>query len=245
MAALAVVAAFGIGVLRVLGGVDDAFRFDGDQALTGLSVHEASTLERELGPYSRYGWSHPGPLWFYLLAPPMRLFGGDDVALMAAGVLVNGLLALAVVLAVHRLGRPLLTLATAGAVLAFVLRMPAEMFVDVWSPYALLLGTLLFLVLAARVHTGTWPALLAMLLSGSFLAQTHVGTAPLVGLVVLTAGASFVLARRARRTTAPATDVDADADADADASSRVRSTRWTVGLGALLVAVWVPRSSSS
>ena len=232
LASLTVAAAFVATVARVLTGVDDAFRFSGDQSLTGLSVHEASTFERELGPYSRYGWSHPGPLWFYLLAPATRLLGGDDPALMAASVLLNGLLAVAVVLAVHRAGRPLLTLSVAAAVLAFVLRMPAEMFVDVWSPYALLMGTLLFLVLAARVHSGSWPALLAMLVSGSFLAQTHVGTAPLVALVGLTGGVSFVLARRAPRPTA-------EAGADAGAP-RPRRTGWTVALGALLVVVWIP-----
>ncbi|SOC48930.1 hypothetical protein SAMN05660748_1643 [Blastococcus aggregatus] len=233
VAAVAVAAAFGVTVARVLGDVDDSFRFGGDQALTGLSVHEASSFDRDLGPYSRYGWSHPGPLWFYLLAPPMRLLGGDDIALMAAGVLINGLLAVAVVLAVHRAGRPLLTLGVSAVLLAFVLRMPAEMFVDVWSPYALLMGTLLFLVLAARVHSGSWPALLGMLLAGSFLAQTHVGTAPLVALVSATGGVSFVLARRARRaTTEPGTD--------AGEPPRARPGRWTVVLGVLLVAVWIP-----
>lgn len=233
VAALAVAAAFGATVVRVLTDVDDGFRFGGDQALTGLSVHEVSTFDRDLGPYSRYGWSHPGPLWFYLLAPPMRLLGGDDIALMAAGVLVNGLLAVAVVLAVHRAGRPLLTLAVSAAVLAFVLRMPAEMFVDVWSPYALLMGTLLFLVLAARVHSGSWPALLAMLLAGSFLAQTHVGTAPLVAVVSATGGVSFVLTRRALRSTAEPDDAPGE-------RRRARPGPWTVVLGVLLVAVWIP-----
>lgn len=233
VAVLAVAAAFGVTVVRVLTGVDESFRFGGDQAMTGLSVHEASTLDRDLGPYSRYGWSHPGPVWFYLLAPATRLFGGDDTALMAANVLVNGLLAVAVVLAVQRAGRPLLTLGVAAAVLVLVLRMPARMFVDVWSPYALLMGTLLFLVLAARVRSGSWPALLAMLVSGSFLAQTHVGTAPLVGLVGLTAGVSFVLARRAlRRTGGPG--------AEDGGAPRARRTGWTVALGAVLVAVWIP-----
>ncbi len=244
VAALAVAAAFGATVVRVLTDVDDGFRFGGDQALTGLSVHEASTFDRDLGPYSRYGWSHPGPLWFYLLAPPMRLLGGDDIALMAAGVLVNGLVAVAVVLAVHRAGRPLLTLVTSAAVLAFVLRMPGEMFVDVWSPYALLMGTLLFLVLAARVHTGSWPTLLGMLLAGSFLAQTHVGTAPLVAVVGATAGVSFVLARRALRATVTRDEPDHEPDHEPEdepgGARRARPGRWTVVLGVLLVAVWIP-----
>lgn len=226
---LAVAVAFGATVVRVLSGLDDSFRYAGDQAVFGLAVQEASTFDRDLGPYSRYGWSHPGPLWFYLLAPATRVFGGDDAALVAANVLLNGLLAAAVVVAVHRAGRPALTLAVTGLVLLLVLRMPASFFVQLWSPFALLMGTLLFLVLAARVHSGSWPALLAMAIAGSFLVQTHVGTAPLVGLVGIAGVVAFVLARRAARRAA------------ADPAARATSRRGlTAVLGALLVTVWIP-----
>ena len=30
-----------------------------------------------VGPYSRYGWNHPGPLLFYVLAVPYRLLGSQ------------------------------------------------------------------------------------------------------------------------------------------------------------------------
>lgn len=233
LAVLAVALPFVVTAVRVLTGVEDSFRYGGDQAMAGLAVDEASDLERGLGPYSRYGWSHPGPLWFYLLVPGTRLSGGDDAALLAASVLVHGLLAAALVVAVHRAGRPALTLVVAALVLVFVLRMPATMFVDVWSPYALLIGTLLFLVLAARVHSGSWPALLAMLIAGSYLVQTHIGTAPLVVAVSAVGGVGFVLGVRTHRRAA-------ERDATAGGSPRVARRRWTVALAALLVAVWIP-----
>jgi hypothetical protein len=223
VALLAVVVTFGLTVVSVLSDLPESFRYGGDQAMTGLAVDEAGGLHQDLGPYSRYGWSHPGPFWFYLLALPTKLLGGDDVALIAANVLLNGLLAAAVVLAVHRAGRPALTLTVTALVVAFVLRMPSDMFVDPWSPFALLMGTLLFLVLAARVHSGSWSALLAALVAGSFLVQTHIGTAPLVALVGATAVVAFVLARRA----SPRTAEDAH-------------PRRTAALAVLLVVVWIP-----
>ncbi len=232
VALLAVAVTFGVTVASVLSDVPESFRYGGDQAMTGLAVDEAGTFGQALGPYSRYGWSHPGPFWFYLLALPTRLLGGDDGALIAANVLLNGLLAAAVVVAVHRAGRPVLTLTVTALVVVFVLRMPSDMFVDPWSPFALLMGTLLFLVLAARVHSGTWPALLAMLIAGSFLVQTHIGTAPLVGLVGATGGVAFFLARRARRRTA--------GSADTLEAPRDEHPRRTVVLAVLLVAVWIP-----
>ena len=42
-----------------------------------------------VGAYSRMGWSHPGPLLFYLLAVPYRLFGQDAQAMQLGAILVN------------------------------------------------------------------------------------------------------------------------------------------------------------
>lgn len=46
-----------------------------DQAL--LALRESDVFDGRLltlGAFSRYGWSHPGPVWFYALAP-FRLLG--------------------------------------------------------------------------------------------------------------------------------------------------------------------------
>ena len=40
-----------------------------DIALTELFTREAAHGRLIVGPYSRFGWHHPGPTCFYLLAP--------------------------------------------------------------------------------------------------------------------------------------------------------------------------------
>src|SRR5918998_3083802 len=48
----------------------------GDVALEMLQVSEVGTAHTPLtGAWSRWGWNHPGPLLFYVLAPFTWLFG--------------------------------------------------------------------------------------------------------------------------------------------------------------------------
>lgn len=223
---------FVVTAVRVLLTRDSSFHFAGDQAIIGLATHEAGGGDQLLGPYSRYGWAHPGPAWFYLMAPWLRLFGDDDAALVAAGLVVHGMLAVALVAAVHRRGgSPAPALVAAGIVLLYVLRMPASFFVDVWNPFALLLGTALFLVLAVRCRGGSWAGLLALVAVGGYLVQTHVGTAPLVAAVGLAGLVAFVAGRHRRRT----------GDASTVEPAQGRRGRWAVpALAVLLVAMWWP-----
>src|SRR5262245_66208172 len=49
----------------------------------------ASRAQLLVGPYSRYGWHHPGPLYFYLLAPVYVLAGSSSPGLNAGALLIN------------------------------------------------------------------------------------------------------------------------------------------------------------
>lgn len=222
VALVLVVVPFVVAAVRMLA-TRSAFWNSGDQALVGLSVHEAGRLHQFVGPYSRYGWSHPGPSWFYVLSPFYKLFGSTDAALVAANIVVQGLFAASIVAAAHRRRQPAFTLAVAAIVALYALRMPASFFVYVWNPLALMLATALFFVLATRARDGRWTDLLLLVITGSYLVQTHVGTGPLVGAVGLCALVAFVLGRRAG--TPP---------------MGRRDLIMTVGLGVVLVAMWVP-----
>src|SRR5437868_1919006 len=63
----------------LLSGIDGAGRTwhpAGDWSVLELRTRDVGSTSTPLvGPYSRFGWNHPGPLMFWLLAVPYRLFG--------------------------------------------------------------------------------------------------------------------------------------------------------------------------
>ena len=66
---------------------------DSDFAVTELYTDLATRGRLLVGPYSRFGWNHPGPFYFYLQAPLYAL-GGHKAASLYAGALAMNLAAL-------------------------------------------------------------------------------------------------------------------------------------------------------
>src|SRR5437879_7641309 len=65
-------------------GVPDLL-FTGDGAALELGTLHAARGVQFLGPYSRFGWSHPGPAFFYLALPIYEAFGQRGPALTGRG----------------------------------------------------------------------------------------------------------------------------------------------------------------
>jgi hypothetical protein len=150
----------------------------------------------QLGPYSQYFWHHPGPAMFYMLAPLYALAGRHPAALGLGALLMN-------VCAVAALTRLAARQLSAGAavpvclVSALWVWRTAGLLTSYWNPLLILLPTFLFFWLATSVSLGR-PRLLPLLAAlGSFMAQTHVGTAPLVaGLTALAMALAWKDARQ-------------------------------------------------
>src|SRR4051812_48075887 len=56
-------------------GVGDAYHPLSDQALTELQIRDVGHHEVLTGLFSRDGWRHPGPVFFYLVSPIYWLTG--------------------------------------------------------------------------------------------------------------------------------------------------------------------------
>ena len=204
----------------------------GDAAVIELAVRNAADFTQHLGPYSRFGWTHPGPAWFYALAPIYVLGGENAASLLAATQFLNAVVCVLIVLAAsgRRLGP---ALGAASGVLVFVLAAPGAVFAEIWNPYATVLPALLFLVLIARAIDGSVFWLLGAGIAGSFLVQTHLG-AGLPVAACLAAAALVLLIRGAIRL------------AVLLPSHAFRFTwRWSwlymaAASGALLVIMWIP-----
>lgn len=191
-------------VTAALAALDEQWRPTGDWAVLNLRVEDVGRLTPFVGPYSRFGWNHPGPLLYWVLAVPYHLLGGRPVALLAATGLINAAAVAAMLaLAWRRGGLPLLV--ASGAALGLLAQaIGPALLRDPWNPYVTVLPLALFAFLAWSVAEGDrwmWPAAVAV---GSFLVQSHVGYAVMVGAVGCAAAA---IAWR-RRGTVPLLPID-------------------------------------
>lgn len=156
---------------------------DSDFAVSELYAELATRGRLLVGPYSRFGWHHPGPLFFYVLAPFYALGGRRAPALYAVALAINlaAIVTLAWAVARERHRWPLAVLLTGGCVL-FAWRVPMFL-ASPWTAHVPVLPSLTFLVLSAAVASGRLTLLPLMALFASFVAQTHVGFVPIVGAI--------------------------------------------------------------
>jgi hypothetical protein len=172
----------------------------GDRAILGLTAGNAWRAPVLLGPYSRFYWHHPGPLYFYVLNVLSAIFGGGTVGLVLGAVAINvsasaGIL----VLALRRGGRALLVWA-AILLTAYLFVIDPFPF-DIWNPSVTILPFALVLLLAWSVACGDWWAAPWLALFGSFVVQTHVGLVP--GVAMALGFTVVVCVVRQRRSEAP------------------------------------------
>ena len=178
----------------------------GDRALIELHVRDVLDPAHIplLGPYSRYGWEHPGPLGYWVLAVPYAALGAESWSLLVATALVNAVSALGFLAIVKRRGGLDLLVPATFVVVALTTSLGPRTLIDSWNPYVTVLPLLLYLgaVWSARVGE-RWALPLAVFL-GTYLVQAHVAYAVLVLATGAWALTPAVRALRARRRSAPA-----------------------------------------
>ena len=91
-----------MGLVKVVATHGRPYYHYSDQAILALRVGDAMRFHAEVGPHSRFGWSHPGPALFYLLAPVYSLSGTNPRSLLPGSLLINGVCIVATLLVVHR-----------------------------------------------------------------------------------------------------------------------------------------------
>ncbi len=236
-----------------------------DLALIDLHTREALRWRQELGPFDRYGWHHPGPTYYYLLATVARVLGSGARAEFVGATLINGLAAVGVVWVVRRRAGAVAAAWAAACVAALCLQLamtgPADLtysesrlgaLVSPWNPTVVILPLLLTVVLAAA-SVRSWRALLGAVLVGSFVVQTDISTLPLVAASLVLGATSLAATSRTRRRTARARLAGGQGEpaqptgvrpGDGDPpprSRRLKVGRVVTGLGVIvLVVMWVP-----
>ncbi|HEX4565032.1 MAG TPA: hypothetical protein VH138_00320, partial [Vicinamibacterales bacterium] len=166
-----------------------------DIAVTELYTDLASHGRLLLGPYSRFGWHHPGPLYFYLQAPLYAASNRAGASLFLGAMAIN-VIALAIVLwTIVRQGRPGLATVVGIACLAFALRAP-RLLASPWTPHVTILPTIACLALAAAVASGRTRLLSLTAFVAAFVVQTDLALGPPIAVMVMLALGSVALRAR-------------------------------------------------
>jgi hypothetical protein len=164
-----------------------------DQAVIDLRVRDVFTsLIPLVGPYSRLGWSHPGPAMFWVLAPFSALFGQPAWATMIGAALLQGVAIVLLARLTWRRGGLALCL---GALTALALAYSAHgsyIVLQPWNPNVAFPFFALFIFEVWALTNGDAWQLLGATIVGTFLVQTHVGYAPLVAGAAIYAAAMLL-----------------------------------------------------
>jgi hypothetical protein len=171
--------------LLVIPGAREAFP-TGDGAVIELYTLQASRGWWEFGPYSRWGWHHPGPMVFYALAPFYTAAHAQSLAINAGAVAIN-LIAVTVILwGVARHASATLAAAVTASLALYLWRMP-PLLVSAWNPHLVMLPLAALIVSASITAAGRVSLLPITIVMASFLSQTHIGLVPCAAAVTAVA----------------------------------------------------------
>ncbi len=158
----------------------------GDFAANALQIRKAKVFHELYGNYSRWGFHHPGPAFFYayaagegLLFDTLKVVPTPYNAHLLVGVLLQSFFfAWALAIVSKHVRRPLLVpllLVFAGLHFGMLnFSMPDSAFESIWPPYVLLGPFLCFLVAGASVASGDATDLVPMVVAACFLVHGHV-----------------------------------------------------------------------
>ena len=155
----------------------------GDTAANSLQIARAIHLQEILGNYSRFGFHHPGPAFFYVYAAGEVLFfnllhavpAPHNGHLLAAALLQSAFLA-TLIAVVSRFAAPNRGLFVAGAIAVALVhfQLAGNVEFSVWPPDQLVVPFACFVVVSIAVAWGWVDLLPVLVLCGGFLVHGHV-----------------------------------------------------------------------
>jgi hypothetical protein len=172
--------------------------------------------------------NNPGPLFFELLAVPVKLLNADG--LLIGVVLINTAAVIGIAIVAHRRGGPLAATAAMAMTAGLTWTMGSELLFDPWQPHAMLLPFLLFLVLVWSLACGDLLMLPFTIGVSSLVLQTHLSYAILVPVLSLWGAGTLAWSVHRRHR----------ADTDGWPALRRRVRRIVLVSAGLFFVLWLP-----
>ena len=163
----------------------DRYPANSDTATNELRTVDVGVHPVLLGPYSRYGWSHPGPALYVALAVPFRALGKTPRGLYAGALAINLTAIFAILFLARRLGGYSLLLLIALALALEIHHLGPLLMADPWNPFVTILPYGVVVLSAWASALGARWAPLGFVVTASFCVQTHVGYVPEIAALAL------------------------------------------------------------
>jgi hypothetical protein len=154
-----------------------------DQAVIDLRVRDVWSFSANTpltGPYSRFGWDHPGPLMYYLLALLSGATGEPAWATLVGNALIQGIAVAWVSRLSWKAGGLSWQIPFVAVVTLSYWGTGPWILQQVWNPHVAYPFLPLLLLQCWLVATGSASRLLGLTFVASFLLQTHIGYTPIV-----------------------------------------------------------------
>ncbi len=183
-------------IVRLIG--RDHPAMNGDDALIELRTRDVFTRNTPLlGSYQRYGWNQAGPLYFYLLAIPYRLFGQSFTTIQISVVVMNCAAAIATILIMRRLHGDAAAAVAAALIAVAFHALSMRTLTDPWEPSISVMLLVMLAVVAYEASTGNVRSWFATVLVASLLAQAYASVTTIaIALAVIGIAIGIVRLRR-------------------------------------------------
>ena len=166
----------------------------GDNALLEMATQE-TVQGVYTGAYSRFGFHHPGPMYFYMRYPLYALSGNTASSFYLSTALIVGISLWLSFQIIRKNSSPVSTIIFTFVFSLFMLTLTRTIWLSQWNPFIIIFPLCLFIISAAAYSSGANHSLYITVITGSFLAQTHIGMLPMVAIVFLYLTVFVVLQR--------------------------------------------------
>jgi hypothetical protein len=142
-----------------------------------IDIHVLNVIRdlQPVGAYSRYQWSHPGPMYFQLLAPLYWLSGYRHLSIQIMAALLNVACIVGVIAIVARTAKSQGVIVACGVMVALFVLRGWGVVASPWTAHVPILPLALLIVSGAAVAAGSVRLLPVVVAAASFAAQAHVG----------------------------------------------------------------------
>jgi hypothetical protein len=205
--------------------------WEDDDATIELLTRDAGRGRHWIGPYSRFRWNHPGPVFFYAVWPVYWLSGEKPAAARLVPLFINVACAVGIVLIVRRYFGAVPAVIAGAGIAVLAAHLGASIVASLWNPYSTILPFALTVCLAFGATMSGGMYLPLTVLAASFVVQTHVAYVPTVAAVV-----AVPMSRASREHVR----VRASSAAGTTAGDTRRSGRWLLAAAGTGLVLWTP-----